>query len=184
MSWWPMVPVTFGPPVKTARGTMQAMHSGMWPKRAAWVVLPDGSVATVRSNPYRVDVTSPNGATHIGAAVKYQPIKVTSAERDAMSKERGPMPDDMFPAEKPAFEGLEDVFASPADQVWVGRTRAWNDSIPTYDVLDRNGDVVAHARLKPHSRVVGFGRGSVFVARQTPDDDFWHLERYDLTGRR
>jgi hypothetical protein len=38
--------------------------------------------------------------------------------------------------------------------------------------------LVGKATLKPHSTVVGFGSGVIYVARQDPEDDLRYLEMY------
>lgn len=49
--------------------------------RDAWVVFPDGRVAVVRAEPYRVDMIQPNGSMMRGQPIKYTPIKFTEADR-------------------------------------------------------------------------------------------------------
>lgn len=49
--------------------------------RDAWVAFPDGRVAVVRAEPYRVDMIQPNGTTVRGQTIKYSPIKFTEADR-------------------------------------------------------------------------------------------------------
>lgn len=179
MAWWPMVRTTLGPVVQTPRGSAQVMHQSMWPMRPAWAVLPDGSVVVVRPEPYHLEITTPDGIIHRGPITPYRHIKVDETEKSAVRSDRGPVPDSDFPSEKPPFLGIEDVFVSPQSEIWVEHLRAANDSMPVYDVFDHTGHRVALARIEPNSRALGFGPSSIYVARQTPDDGFWHLERYD-----
>ncbi len=58
--------------------------------------------------------------------------------------------------------------------------RGAGDHVPRLDVFDAMGNRVAVATLRPHSKVVGFGDGTVYVAREDPEDGFWYLERYRL----
>jgi hypothetical protein len=44
-------------------------------------------------------------------------------------------------------------------------------------VFDRTGALVKQVVLNPNSRVVGFGKGTVYVAR-TDEDDLQYLQRY------
>jgi hypothetical protein len=69
------------------------------------------------------------------------------------------------------------VQVTPEGEVWVLRTRPAGDKVPTYDVFDRNGALVKKVVLNPRSRVVGFGRGAVYVTR-SDEDDLLYLERY------
>ena len=57
------------------------------------------------------------------------------------------------------------------------RTRPAGDKIPTYDVFDRTGTLVKKVSLNPSSRVIGFGKGVVYVVR-TDEDDLQYLQRY------
>lgn len=181
MAWWPMArslpgAVSRGPGGMTAQ---EIRPQSLWPARTAWVVLPDGTIALVCPEPYRIEFVKPDGSRISGPVVDYEPVEVTADHRRAVQRERGgPIPRDQFPDELPPFEGLDDVLASPNGEIWVGRMRAWNDSVPVYDVFDAIGRRTAQARLRSHSKVVGFGNGTVYVARQTPDDGLWWLERY------
>lgn len=66
---------------------------------------------------------------------------------------------------------------TPGGEVWVLRTRPAGDKIPTYDVFDKTGTLVKKVSLNPSSRVIGFGKGTVYVVR-TDDDDLQYLQRY------
>jgi hypothetical protein len=61
--------------------------------------------------------------------------------------------------------------------VWVLRTRPASDKIPSYDVFDRTGALVKKVALAPNHRVVGFGKGAVYVAR-SDEDDLQYLQKY------
>ena len=73
--------------------------------------------------------------------------------------------------------GRGSVAATPDGEVWVLRTRSAGDKTPVYDVFDKTGALVKKASLNPNSRVVGFGNGTVYVAR-IDDDDLQFLQRY------
>jgi hypothetical protein len=168
-----------------------------------WAVLPDGRLAVVHASPYRVDIID-GKQVQPGTAVPYTPIKVTAADRDAFRKamaasrpitrtfgggggatpalppgasRQTPTPDEDFPAVKPPF-GAGSVKVSPEGEIWVLRSRAATDNTPTYDIFDRTGHLTARATLNPNSAVVGFGAGTVYVARTDPDDDLAYVERF------
>lgn len=86
-----------------------------------------------------------------------------------------------FADTKPPFVagpgGGGSVAVTPEGEVWVLRTRPAGDKIPTYDVFDRSGTLVKKVSLNPSSRVIGFGKGSVYVVR-TDEDDLQYLQRY------
>jgi hypothetical protein len=68
-------------------------------------------------------------------------------------------------------------FASDG-RLWVRRTTAAG-APPSFDLIDRAGAVVTRLQLPPRTRVVGFGRNTVYLAR-IDDDDLEYLERYRL----
>lgn len=168
-----------------------------FPHLDAWVALPDGRLALVQHEPYRIDVFSRSGTIERGTPMTYTPIKITAAERDAYRRrttpERmgaamigggmGPMgpgtqfEDGDFPATMPAFIGSA-VHATPDGEIWIGRSHSGADKVWTYDIFDTAGRPTGTATLKANSTVVGFGPKSVYVARVNPDDDLVYLERF------
>jgi len=91
------------------------------------------------------------------------------------------LPPPEFADTKPPFVagpgGGGSVAVTPEGEVWVLRTRPAGDKIPSYDVFDRSGTLVKKVSLHPSSRVIGFGKGSVYVVR-TDEDDLQYLQRY------
>jgi hypothetical protein len=174
-----------------------------------WAVTPDGRVAVVRTKDYHVDWYLPNGQHVAGPATPYQKVKVTDEDKKEwrerrasgagtaimVTRERGPggtrqsvgaaapsalqipEPTD-WPEVKPAFLAGA-AAAAPNGQLWVLRTRAARDKVPTYDVFDANGRVVSRVALPPNTRLVGFGNGTVYLAR-SDEDDLQYLQRYRL----
>jgi len=62
--------------------------------------------------------------------------------------------------------------------VWVKRTTSFG-APPTFDVIDRNGRLAMRVQLPERTRLVGFGNGTVFIARIT-DQETEFLEAYRL----
>lgn len=199
------VPTGMAGSVSGSQGQMQVtMRSKPLAATDAWVALPDGRVAIVRANPYRVDIVSGRGQVQRGAAVNYTPVRIGKAERDAYREQRAStrptmisigggggggsdqritgspqsIPDEEFPATMPPFSGRDAVQVTPEGEIWVLRTRAAGEKTPTYDIFNGTGQRVGTATLKPNSAVVGFGAGVVYVARQDPEDDLRYLEKY------
>ena len=174
-----------------------------------WAVTPDGRVAIVRTKDYHVDWYAPNGQRTSGPATAYDKIKVTEDDKKqwrerqasgagatgiAITREIGPggttqsagvAPPNMrapeptdWPDVKPAFVA-QAATAAPNGQLWVLRTRRANDKVPTYDVFDATGRVVSRVALPPSTRVVGFGNGTVYLAR-SDEDDLQYLQRYRM----
>ena len=173
-----------------------------------WTVTPDGRIAIVRSSDYRMEYISPTGARVAGQPIKFDRVKVTEADKKAIRDQRSrggptmmiregggvaggaqreiatggraitlPEPTD-WPEYKPPFP-LQGVVAAPNGQVWVLRHRPANDPIPTYDVFDARGQVVGKVALPKDTRLVGFGNGTVYLARNDADD-LQYLQRYKL----
>jgi hypothetical protein len=88
-----------------------------------------------------------------------------------------PEPTD-WPEVKPPFTGNATI-AAPNGTVWVLRTRAAKDKIPTYDVFDATGKVVNRVALPADTRLLGFGNGTVYLAR-SDEDDLQYLQRYRM----
>ena len=172
-----------------------------WSSQVQWGVAADGRIALVEPEPYRVSwVQGRDRAT--GPAVATSPIRVTEADkkeyREQMSRTRpvmmafggpggrtaAPPPsvsatqdDPEWPETKPVFSGRQAVLVTPEGEVWVERLRKAGDRLPVYDVFDGAGRLTRQITLRPQSRVVGFGKGTVYVTR-SDEDDLQYLERY------
>lgn len=77
----------------------------------------------------------------------------------------------------PTFTGRDAVRVTPEGVAWVSRTVKGAAPTPVYDVFDGTGKLVRQVTLRPGSRVVGFGKGTLYVVRMN-DDDLQYLERY------
>jgi hypothetical protein len=70
-------------------------------------------------------------------------------------------------------------WVAPDGRLWVLKTRAHDDPVPVYDIFDGGGHLVERIALPPSTRLAGFGRGVVYLARTDADDLLW-LGRYRL----
>lgn len=61
----------------------------------------------------------------------------------------------------------------------VTHSRAWNDEVPRIDVFGANGRLARQVVLPARSRIVGFGRGVLYLVRRGVDDPEW-LQRIPL----
>ena len=174
-----------------------------------WAVMPDGRVAVFRVKDYHVDWYAPNGQKTSGPPIAFEKIKVTDEDKKqyreraasgagmaiSMSQRVGPggttssatagappnvrLPEPTdWPDVKPPFVGNA-ALGAPNGQVWLLRTRSAKDNIPTYDVFDATGKVVSRVALPVNTRLVGFGNGTVYLAR-SDEDDLQYLQRYRL----
>ena len=168
-----------------------------FPHLNAWVPLPDGRIAIVRSDTFRIEFVTPAGTKTFGPALLNKPIAISASERqwyrDTHTPPRmgaalagggtGPQSmapqweDATFPAVMPPFIG-SDVLATPEGEIWIGRSFSSADRTRKYEIYDGSGKLVGVATLKPNARVVGFGPKSVYVARTNADDDLVYLDKY------
>lgn len=172
--------------------------SGPFPEADQWAVAPDGRVAIVHLNPYRVDFVSGGGARIAGQPIRMQRVKVTEGHKAQWREERrnalgiaitndnGRMSAQTMvnrnvqdPAEWPEY--LPPFLANaarfaPDGRLWIRRTTP-ADEPPTYDVIDGNGRVVERVLLPKRTRLAGFGTGVVYAVR-SDEDDLQYLQRY------
>jgi hypothetical protein len=162
-------------------------------------VAPDGRIALVHHDPYSVDFVNASGQRTKGQPIRVDRLRVTEKHKEQwretrrnatgvmMSNNNGRMSaqQSRIPYEEPAswpeylppFLTQATIFATDG-MLWVRRTTPADDP-PTYDVIDPNGRVAMRVLLPQKSRVVGFGNGTVYVAR-SDEDDLQYLQRYRL----
>jgi hypothetical protein len=85
-----------------------------------------------------------------------------------------------WPEYLPPFLGASLVAFAPDGLLWVQRTTPAGQPA-TFDLIDGAGKVAQRVVLPKKSRVVGFGSGTVYVAR-SDDDDLQYLQRYRFTA--
>ena len=140
-----------------------------------WGVAPDGAVARVLPEPYRIMWYGKDSVT-VGEVQPYSPIPVTEADRQAhYENEKGMRPVVVsvsegavtgiregapvrasgrreFAATRPPFLFDADVHVTPDGRAWIPRSRAAGDSIPRYDVFDRSGRKIEEPGQLDHIR--------------------------------
>ncbi|MES2304835.1 MAG: hypothetical protein V4558_04980 [Gemmatimonadota bacterium] len=70
----------------SANRTSFTMRMNPYTRTDVWAALPDGRVAIVRPDPYRVDIVTGPGKVVKGVPIAYTPVKIGKAERDAFRK--------------------------------------------------------------------------------------------------
>jgi hypothetical protein len=156
-------------------------------------VAPDGRVAIVRGEPYRVDWIGADGALTRGPAIAFEPVPMTEADKQAFlaaNSGRGSVGVGLASGGRGSLTGMEpafaatkapftptDVIVSPDAQVWVMRSRPAGATAVTYDVFDARGRRTDRLEFPDGSRVVGFGKGSVYV-RETDGSGRQALRKY------
>jgi len=168
-----------------------------------WAVAANGDVAVVRAGDYHVDWVRVDGTVVSGAPVPYDPVPVTSADKEAWAEEmaasgmmmmvtndngqmnvrmrrgggRRPGVDRFaWPETKPPF-AARSVRVDPQGNVWVERYVAAGER-PVVDVFDGAGRHVASVTIPVQRSIRGFGDGTMYLTRRD-DLGFQWLERYD-----
>jgi hypothetical protein len=165
-------------------------------------VAPDGRVAVVHHQPYSVEFVGETGQRTRGQPIRYDRIKVTeghkqewrerqrSATRMTMSVDNsgrraasigpgGPVqdPENWGDEYLPPFLTGQNVASFSNDgYLWIQRTGPAGQP-PTFDVIDRAGNLALKVVLPKRSRLLGFGNGAVYTAR-LDEDDLQYLQKY------
>lgn len=182
----------------TAGAAAAAAQQPVFPAFDQWAVAPDGWITNVQHDPYRVEFIRPDGSRVSGPPIPYERVRVTDAvkawwraeqqkprltlvvNRGASSFSMRPgrfeEPDE-WPEFLPPFL-YGDVSVAPDGRVWVARMTVL-DAAPVYDVIDRTGRVAFRVTLAKRAQVVGFGNGTLYVARMD-EDDLQYLQRYGI----
>lgn len=146
-------------------GAQQKIVSTIFSGRDLFGALPDGSIWIARASNNAVDWRAPDGSWTRGPSRSFETIAVPQEEKDAfLEKLRGQMAQMGAPAgielmypfadTKPPFgAGLTD----PAGRVWLQRSRAWQDSVPVWDVVGRDGRNLKSVQLPRNASLAGFG---------------------------
>jgi hypothetical protein len=160
-----------------------------------WAVALDGRVAVVHAALYQVEWIRGDGSRIVAPATPYDRVPVTAGDKaevtDPKNQKRmvgaGPgsefLPDrsappaiTTWPEFKPPFR-FDSPIVAPDGRLWVERSRAFRDSVRVYDLFDDRGELVERVALPPNTRFVGFGDGTLYLAR-IDTDDLEHLQRY------
>lgn len=154
----------------------------------------DGRYAVVRAAPYRVEWWKDGKRLAQGPEVAYTPVRTTEADRaeaekaraqismpgnlritqnDAQGNTRTVDPRGLIPPVaiadvKPAFDPSQ-LRVDTQGRLWVRRHTPQSEE-HVYDVFDAEGRRIDRVLLPRASRLVGFGRGAVYVARADEDD--------------
>lgn len=149
-----------------------------------YAVAADGRVAIVRHDDYRVEFVLPSGERVVGPRLPWEPVPVSEGhklewrvEQERRGASGDEKPQTAWPERLPPFLANAASFA-PDGMLWVKRTTVAG-APPRYDVIDPAGRLVRQVVLPLRSRVVGFGKASVYVSRYD-QDDLQYLQRYAL----
>jgi hypothetical protein len=169
-----------------------------FPAWEQWVVAPDGRIAFVFPDPYRVNYVRANRLVTENQPIPYEKIRVDDAVKKQYREERErptmvmrysrdggssigltrrPFSE---PAEWPEFlpPYLSQVVFSSDGLLWIPRATAAGKP-PLYDIIDGQGKLFERVELPPRTKLVGFGTKSVYVVRLDADD-LQYLQRHAL----
>jgi len=149
------------------------------------VLFPDGWIAIVRMNPYRVDWRTPDGGVRAGARLSAEDVAINEAEKKTWRQR-------LIEREGEAAAGrlLDPPFASswapitddallptPEGSLLIRRMPVARSTGTEYDVVDRRGKIQARLQLKWSERVVGYGARWLYVAERD-ENGTEHLHRW------
>ena len=192
--------------ISGGRGNVQVRIGGGPPFAGAdaMSVAPDGRIAIVHHEPYSVEYINETGQRTRGQPIRYEKVRVTeghkqewrerarSSTRMSMSVDNngrrqatmgpaGNVPDpetwggDFMP---PFLSGgpANTLSFSNDGYLWIQRTGPAGQP-PTFDVIDRAGNLVQKVVLPKKARLLGFGNGAVYIAR-LDEDDLQYLQKH------
>lgn len=168
-------------------------------------VAPDGRVAIVHHEPYSVEFISETGQRTRGQPIRYDKVKVTeghkqewrerarsgtrmsmtvdnAGRRQATMGPAGTVPDpetwggEFMPPFLPGGGPASSMSFSNDGYLWIQRTGPAGQA-PTFDVIDRAGNLAQRVVLPKKARLLGFGNGAVYIAR-LDEDDLQYLQKH------
>lgn len=186
-----------------AQARTVAIRQQPLPVADAWSVTPDGRIGIARVGDYHVDWWGTPRA--IGRPVKYTPVEVTKRDKEIVAERArdaraglrmtvgGParparggsgappsapdLPEPEWPEFKPPFVA-NGAMATHEGQLWVERSQP-ADADRLYDVFGADGNLLRQVKMSADRRLVGFGAGTVYLAR-SDEDELQYLERYAM----
>jgi hypothetical protein len=155
----------------------------------------------VHHEPFSVDFISETGQRTRGQPIRYEKIRVTDGHKEEwrerqrgatmmmVTNDNGRRSASMGPNSNvqdpenwggefmpPYLQGTNNLVFSNDGFLWVSRTGPVGQP-PTYDVIDRAGNVVQRVVLPKRARLLGFGNGAVYIAR-LDEDDLQYLQKH------
>lgn len=170
-----------------------------------WAVAPDGRIALTDPRDYHVEFIAANGSRSTGRPISFSRVPLSSGHKQQWRDEQQPAcpgpssgtttdpttgrtirfsraairePEaSEWPEYLPPFPAGSASFASDG-VLWVRRTVAAEDP-PAYDLIDGTGRVLHRVVLVKRAKLLGFGKGTLYVLR-VDEDDLQYLQRYRL----
>jgi hypothetical protein len=145
------------------------------------LLFPDGWIAIVRMQPYRVQWRTPDGSVIEGPPLPFERVEVSATQKRYAISRRYPPPKPAFEPEAfaawpeilPAIQSgaatRDALFGLPDGRLAVLRTSDARLPGNRYDIVDRSGRLSARLVLAENERVLGFGAQAVYVAVSDED---------------
>ncbi|MFN8669245.1 MAG: hypothetical protein U0164_18820 [Gemmatimonadaceae bacterium] len=174
----------------------RSLKIGTTPQRVTYQVIgaspeqgllfPDGWIAIVRLNPYRVDWRTTEGSVRAGARLSAEDMTINEAEkkswRQRLIEREGEVAAARLldPPFASAWAAITDdaLLPTPEGSLLIRRMSSARSTGTEYDVVDRQGKIQSRVQLKWSERVVGYGARWLYVA-QRDENGTEHLHRYE-----
>jgi hypothetical protein len=149
------------------------------------LLFPDGWVAVVTAEPYRVTWRDPNGRWTQGVPLAYERVALDDREKCALLGRSGGIgigttcnsSGYAWPATIPPFLSLPaarlsapfspTALATPEGNLLIRTTPTLRNEGTNYDVIDRRGILLSRLVLPANQALVGFGMHSVYIVETT-----------------
>lgn len=165
----------------------------------------DGRIAIVHHEPYSVEFVTETGQRTRGQPIRYEKQRITeghkqewrermrtasrmsmtvdnTGRRQATMGPAGPVqePESWGGEFMPPFLSANNVATFSNDgYLWIQRTGPAGQA-PTFDVIDRGGNLAMKVVFPKRTRLAGFGNGAVYTVR-LDEDDLQYLQKYRFT---
>jgi hypothetical protein len=147
-------------------------------------VTPEGSLWVARAASNRVDRRTLDGKWSFGPGRPWVKIPVSKGDKDHfmdMAHANG-MPTGLniefpFAEYKPPFSSAA---GGPDGEVWLQRSRAFDDAVPVYDVVGQDGRTTRAVQLPPKASIIGFGRRGVLYVSIRGSDQRLTVARFSV----
>lgn len=152
---------------------------------------PDGWLAVVRINPFRVDWRSPEGRWSLGAPLPVPVIRMSEREKSASlartarsmaGQPQRPLPpqlqtpDDDWPDVMPPYIYGE-MATTPDGDILLRRQPSADHPGVAYYAVDRRGRLLGLIELKENERILAAGSKSIYII-ETDADDLKYIRRH------
>jgi hypothetical protein len=147
------------------------------------LMFPDGWIAIVRVEPYRVEWLTSSGTWIRGPEIAWEWPRSDAREKAAalerLKRRIGDRAkeDDRPWADRLAPVRTNSMMAAPDGKLFVLRAQWSKEPDTRYDVFDRTGQRIGQLALPDSERVVGFGPRSIYISVRD-EDGFHRLRRH------